>query len=95
MLASRVQIGDSVIFQQLNNEAVLLNMITQQYFGLNEVGSEMWKLLIQLGDPREVLQRLQATYAAPPEAIERDLDVLMRELLKEGLLVTARNSSND
>ena len=37
------EIGESVIFQKLNDEIVVLNLENQNYFGLDNVGAEMWE----------------------------------------------------
>src|SRR5215469_1343592 len=42
--------SDDVIFQPLHDEIVLLNMKTQQYYALDDVGSDMWNRLVQYGD---------------------------------------------
>jgi hypothetical protein len=86
MLPPRVEIGDSVIFQKLNDEAVLLNMSNQQYFGLNDTGARMWDLLVTLGDTSEVVSRMEQDYAVPVDTLTADLEALVQELLDAGLL---------
>ncbi len=60
MSPTRVQPDDDVIYQALKDEIVLLNMKNQQYFGLDDVGSDMWKLLVEYGDVETVAERLSA-----------------------------------
>jgi hypothetical protein len=86
MLPTRVEIGESVIFQKLNDEAVLLNMSNQQYFGLNDTGARMWELLVTLGEPSEVVARMEQDYSVPAATLQADLESLMKELLDAGLL---------
>ena len=84
----RVEPGDEVIFQALKDEMVLLNMHTQQYFGLNDVGSDMWRLLVEHGDVETVADRLCAEYDVEPATLRSDLAGLVRRLVEAGLLKT-------
>jgi hypothetical protein len=84
--AERVQIGDDVLYQQLEGEAVLLNMASQQYFGLNETGARMWELLIELRDVGSVAERLASIYSTDPVTLRADLDALIADLSTAGLL---------
>jgi hypothetical protein len=86
MWPARVEIGESVIFQKLNDEAVLLNMSNQQYFGLNDTGARMWDLLVTLGAPGEVVARMAHDYDVPAATLQADLESLVNELLEAGLL---------
>jgi hypothetical protein len=86
MLPSRVEIGESVILQRLNDEAVLLNMSNQQYYGLNDTGTRMWELLMELGEPSKVVTQLQEEYSVPQAKLQADLETLVGELLQAGLL---------
>src|SRR4051812_15119232 len=44
-IANRVKISDDVLFQELQGEAVLLELKTGVYFGLDKVGTRVWQLL--------------------------------------------------
>ena len=41
-LNSRVRILDDVLFQELQGEAVLLNLKTGVYLGLDQLGTQIW-----------------------------------------------------
>jgi FAD synthase len=81
-----VTIGDAVLYQELEDEVVLLNMENQQYYGLNEVGAKMWKSLIEAGSVATAGDLLGETYEIEQAVIRADLDGLVRDLLKAGLL---------
>jgi hypothetical protein len=81
-----VEIGDAVIFQKLRDEIVILNMSNQQYYGLNNVGAEMWQLLVENRDTEAVLERLRLNYAADGETLRKDLASLVTDLIAAGLL---------
>jgi len=89
MSPARVEKGDDVIYQALQNEIVLLDMKTQQYFGLDDVGSDMWKLLVEHGEVETVVDRLSAEYDVDRATVRKDLEVLIQNLMAAGLLKAA------
>ena len=48
-LASRVIVPDDVLFQELNGEAVILDLASERYFGLDGVGTRFWELISHAG----------------------------------------------
>jgi hypothetical protein len=90
-LPGAVAIGEAVLYQELEGEVVLLNMANQEYYGLNDVGAQMWKCLLESAgsvDSAEAL--LGKTYDIEPSVIRADLERLVGELLKVGLLRAAK-----
>jgi Coenzyme PQQ synthesis protein D (PqqD) len=92
MSPTRVEPSDDVIFQALKGELILLNLKSQQYFGLDDVGSDMWKLLVEYGDVETVADRLSAEYAVDRATAREDLGVLIGRLMDAGLLKAAQTS---
>lgn len=86
---ANVVIGDSVIYQTLNDELVLLNMESQQYFGLDDVGADIWQLLLEHKSTDLVATHLLAKYQVDEETARRDVEKLVNELLSAGLVRTA------
>ena len=84
-----VTIGDAVLYQELDDEAVLLNMENQQYYGLNDVGARMWKSLMEAGSIAAAGELLGNTYDIEQTVIRADLESLVRDLLSAGLLKAA------
>jgi len=85
-----VEIGDSVLFQALQDEIVLLNMTSQEYYGLDSIGSDIWQQLLEQRNVGVVRENLTAVYAADEDLIRSDFDTLIRDLLAAGLLRTAK-----
>jgi RNase adaptor protein for sRNA GlmZ degradation len=81
-----VEIGDSVIYQTLQDEVVILNMTDQQYYGLDNVGASMWKMLLDQRDIGAAADRLTAVYDVERKTVMNDLSALVRQLLDSGLL---------
>lgn len=86
-LKSSLKVSDDVVFRELDGEGVILNLASGIYFGLDETGTRMWRLIEQHGQLGAVLAALSEEYEALPETIERDLVRLASELSEKGLLV--------
>jgi hypothetical protein len=83
---THVEIAAEILFTEIQAEAVLLNVESGLYYGLNEVGAHMWALLQEFGCLGAVHQRLLDEYEVAPEPLWEDLVSLVRELLAEGML---------
>ncbi len=92
LLPESVEIGDDVIFQKLNDEAVVLNLATQDYFSLDNVGTSMWSLLVEFGNLETVVGRLSSVYDVETETLRRDLCSLVQQLVGSGLLKASDQS---
>jgi len=77
----------SVLVRELDGEAVLLDLATGRYFGLNATGLRIFALVDGERSLAEIGRRLGAEFAAPPEAMAADLVELVAELEREGLLL--------
>lgn len=79
------EIPASVLYRQVEKEVVLLNLETEQYFALNEVGANIVTQLTQ--EPMEkAIESLLALYEVDPEVLHRDVQNLTEALMQAGLL---------
>jgi len=85
-LESGVAISEDVVSRDLQGEAVILNLESGTYFGLDRVGTRIWSLLQEGGSLRGVFEAIQQEYDVAPETLERDLLRLVQELRAKGLL---------
>jgi hypothetical protein len=75
-----------VLCKALGDEAVLLDLETETYFGLNAVGSRFWNLLTTAPTIRDALAAIQEEYDVAPDELERDMSALIEDLVSRGLL---------
>ncbi len=85
-LTTRITIPESVLFRDLDGEAVLLDTVSGRYYGLNEVGTRMWSLFQLHGEIEEVCRVLCAEYDAPEDRLYEDLSRFVETLAARGLL---------
>ena len=72
----------------LDDEAAILNLKTGVYFGLNEVGAWIWKMIQQPRTVAEVRAALLDEFEVTPEQGEADLQALLREMVQHQLIET-------
>lgn len=87
----------SVVFQKLEDGAMLFAPETETYFGLNEVGALVWQ---QLPPAQRTLDELAALIAGrftdtPIETIRTDVQELLAALVREGLAEAAPPHARD
>jgi hypothetical protein len=86
-LNSCIKIQDDVLFQELQGEAVLLNLKTGVYLGLNPIGTRIWQLLQQDGSLSKTVDVLLEEYDVGRDQLTRDLLDLVAQMGQQGLLV--------
>ena len=85
VLTDSITIPDDVLFRELDEEAVLLNLRTGVYFGLNSVGTRMWQLLADRLSLARVLETMANEYDVDRGVLQEDLMELVRQLCAKGL----------
>jgi hypothetical protein len=82
-----LRVSDDVIFRELDNEAVLLDLASGRYYGLNAVATRVW-ILIAGGTPvGDVTAVIAGEFDADPARVAQDVDALLADLTGRGLLV--------
>lgn len=84
---ARVLVPEHVLVQELDGEAVLLNLKSETYFGLDEVGMRMWQALTTSPTVQNAYDALLEEYEVLPGTLQHDLDELLGRLVEQGLVV--------
>jgi hypothetical protein len=82
----RIAARPNVLVRDLGEESVLLNLDGEAYFGLDEVGTRMWKALMQGPSFDVALAALRAEYEVDLEELKSDLAQFVAELQNAGLV---------
>ena len=85
-LESTISPGSDVLFKDVAGEAVVLNLETGKYYGLDEVGARMWTLLIEKKQVEAVYHKLVEEFEVSKEQLRQDLLNLANDLAAHGLL---------
>lgn len=85
-LPQRVTLSSQVLFQQLESEAVLLDLDSEHYYSLDGVATRIWKLLSEDGSVETAVTNLLATYDIDETTLRRDMAVLIERWRSAGLV---------
>jgi hypothetical protein len=81
-----VRTSANVLVQELKGESVLLNLQTERYFGLDDVGTRMWEVLSKSESLQQARDTLLDEYEVDPKQLENDLRALIEKLSENGLI---------
>lgn len=79
-------ISPEALFRVVDDEAVILDLETQQYFGLDPVGARIWQLLEEHGDTESVVRGLLDEYEVEEPRLRSDVHELLKDLAERGLI---------
>jgi hypothetical protein len=79
-------ISDEVICQVLDDESVLLDLASENYLGLDEVGTRIWQLIDDGETMRSVVATMLDEYDTNEDTLVGDLDKFLTELQAQGLI---------
>lgn len=77
---------DHVLCQTVDNEMVLLNLDTESYYALDEIGLRFWQVLLEVNTLEDALDTLETEYDVDRNTLSRDLTEFASKLHAKGLL---------
>jgi hypothetical protein len=83
---TRHALNQDVVIAELEAEAILLNITTGIYFGLDDVGTRVWALLDQGKTDEQIHAQLLDEYAVNADVLQADLGRLLGQLEAHGLV---------
>jgi hypothetical protein len=86
---SRATTASDVLLCDADGEAVLLDLKSEKYFGLDTVGTQMWNALTESPTIEKACDRLLSAYEVEPETLRKDVAELVEKLVDHGLLVVS------
>jgi hypothetical protein len=82
----RIEVPEGVLVRELQGESVLLNLDSESYFGLDDVGTRMWHALATTASAGAAFEVLLAEFDVSPEELGRDLAEFIAALSAAGLV---------
>jgi hypothetical protein len=83
---SRVSVPPDTLINIIGGESVLLDLKSERYFGLDDIGTRMWTVLTTSPSVQAAFEVLLAEYEVDPDVLQGDLHGLLEKLLGHGLL---------
>lgn len=86
-LSDPITVSPDVVAREVGGEVMLLDLASGTYFGLDEVGARIWKVLDEEGGTlADACDAVAAEYDVSREELERDVLDLAEKLIENGLL---------
>ena len=83
---SRISVSSDTLVNILGGESVLLSLKSQHYYGLDEVGTQIWNVLTTSPSVEAAYETLLEEYEVEPETLRQDLYDLLGKLAEQGLV---------
>ncbi|MBC9909738.1 PqqD family protein [Chitinophaga varians] len=85
-LEKQLKISENSIVREMGDGYVILNVSTEHFYELNDVGKRFWELLADNKDYDAAFHTLQEEYAVSPDRLQADLFRLIEDLRKAELI---------
>ena len=85
--SDRVTVPDDVLISHLQEESVILNLDSERYYGLDDVGTRFLSVLTTSDSIETAYERLRQEYNVEPQVLRADLLALIENLTDQGLLI--------
>ena len=85
--SDRVAVPDGVLISHLQEESVILNLESERYFGLDDVGTRFLTVLTTSQTIEAAYETLSSEYDVDPQVLRQDLVALVENLVDQGLLI--------
>ncbi len=86
--AVKLKIPEDIVFRIIGNEAIIQKVATRTCFNLDEVGTRMWQLIWDYRSTEDVIAALLNEYDVEERKLRGDVDTLVQQLIRNGLVET-------
>jgi hypothetical protein len=83
---STVVITSNQVGADLGEEIILLHLENGEYFGLDDVGARIWRLMERPTALREIERILLEEYDIEPDRCHEEVSQLLSDLIENGLV---------
>jgi len=87
--SDRVRVPDDVLISRLQEESVILNLDSERYYGLDDVGTRMLSVLSTSESIEAAYESLRDEYDVDGQVLRQDLLALVENLLQKGIVTVA------
>lgn len=82
----KITISEEALSQEVNGETVILDLKSESYFGLDEVGTRVWQLLQEHEDVQKVFDAMLEEFDVDANTLASDIKNLINDLIEKGLI---------
>lgn len=85
--SDRVRVPDDVLISNLQQESVILNLDSERYYGLDDVGTRFLSVLTNSESIEAAYEKLAGEYDVDNQVLRQDLLALVEDLVNQGILI--------
>ena len=85
-LQQNITVNPDVISHEVSGETVILDLNSENYFGLDEVGTRIWQLIEEKGNLQAIVDQLLSEYDVDEDQLLEDLEALLTQVADIGLV---------
>jgi|SRR5262249_40558360 len=89
----KLKVTPDTLINVIEGESVLLNLKSETYFGLDQIGTRMWALLTTSDSIQAAYEALLDEYDVSADALRQDMRDLIEKLLGNGLVEVVREKA--
>lgn len=94
--SDRVEVPKHVLVRFLDNESVFLNLETEHYYGLDEIGTRIWQAVAAAPYIEAAYEQLLSQFDVEAQHFRQNFSELLERLVNDGLLrVRCTNAGMD
>ncbi len=87
-LDTKIVRNTSLLSSEIDGETVMMSVEQGNYYGINKVGTEIWKLIETPMTVREVCETLVKEYKVDRGVCENEVILFLNELTDEHIIAT-------
>ena len=86
MMTQTIEISSDILTQEVSCETVILDLNSESYFGLDEIGTRIWQLIQEQKDLKSVTATMLNEYDVEEKQLAEDIEDLLAKLDEAGLI---------
>ena len=87
--SDRIRVPDDVLISRLQEESVILNLGSERYYGLDDIGTRMLSVLSTSNSIQAAYESLLEEYDVDRQVLRQDLLTLVESLVQKGIVEVA------
>lgn len=84
----------AAIFDIIDGDIVIINLINGNYYNLTGSGAHLWKLIVSTTTSNELTDSLTASFEVDEKQAEKDIAIFLAQLEKESLIIKSDINQN-
>jgi len=82
----KITIPSTVFAQVVDDEMVIMDTQSENYFGLDAIGTQMWQILVENSALENLKIKILEMYDVEESVLKCDIEIFISELLKNKLI---------